>query len=266
MKRREAIIIILSIIAVVTTAITSYYAAKTSAAGYVKKYTDACYEIERGYIESIPVFRDYATPALVAELQKYNLAAHGLQVVKTGINPMHNEKEIMENVKNGKLAEVKSDNEFFYFHNVQKQYRYLTPGTIRGLRLVTERFQQKIKAHRDGLPQVKIAISSVIRTVDYQEKIFGRKFVSVHSYGGCFDIFFDDYFVVVPDPETGSGIRKSIGSVLHTRFGFLMGDALREQFRTILMETLIELQREGVLYVFLEDDRRCYHITILPVK
>ena len=266
MKRREIIFLISSVVAVVISALAADYAAKTSAADYVEKYSELCYEIERGYIESIPVYRDYATPALVEELQKFNLAAHGLQVVKTGIKPMSNENEIQENLKSGKLAEVKSDNELFYFHNVQKPYRYLTPGTIRGLKMVTERFQQKIKAHREGLPQVKIAVSSVIRTVDYQEKIFGRKFVSIHSYGGCFDIFFEDYFVVVPDPEGGSYNQKNIGSVLHTRSGFLMGDALREQFRTILMETLLELQREGVLFAFLEDDRRCYHITILPVK
>lgn len=266
MKRREVIIIILSLIAVVTAAITSYYTAENSAAGYVKKYSDTCYNIERGYIESIPVYRDYAVPAFVAELQKYNLAAHGLQVGKSGISPLHNENEIMENVRSGKLAELKSDNELFYFHNVQKPYRYLTPDAIRVLKLVTERFQQKIKAHREGLPLVKIAVSSVIRTVDYQEKIFGRKFVSLHSYGLCFDIFFEDYFVVVPDPDTWSSGQKNIGSVLHTRMGFLLGDSLREQFRTILMETLRELQSEGVLYAFLEDDRRCYHITVLPAK
>lgn len=266
MKRRGILIAISVTAAALISGIAVNYAAGISAAGYVKKYSELCYDIERGYIESIPVYRDYANPALVAELQKFNLSAHGQQVIKTGIKPMHNENEIMENVKSGKLAEVKAENDFFYFHNVQKPYRYLTPDTIRGLKLVTGRFQEKIRAHRESLPDVKVAVSSVIRTVDYQEKIFGRKFVSIHSYGGCFDIFFDDYFVVIPDGSIESRYRESIGSVLHTRFGFLMGDALREQFRTILMETLLELQREGIIYVFLEDDRRCYHITVLPVR
>jgi len=263
MKRREIIIMISSLAAVLAASLAVFYSAKASAAGYVKKYSELSYKIERGFIESIPVYRDYATPGLVSELQKFDLAAHGKQVIKTGIKPMHNENEILENVKAGRLAEVKADSGSFYFYNVQKQYRYLTPGTIKGLELVAERFQQKIKAHREGLPQVKLAVSSVIRTVDYQEKIFGRKFVSVHSYGGCFDIFFEDYFVVIPDPDEGSSNQEAIGRVLHPRFGFMMGDALREQFRTNLMETLLELQREGVLYAFLEDDRRCYHVTIL---
>lgn len=266
MKRREIIIIISSVIAAVIAAMTSYCAAGISAANYIKKYNKLCHDIERGYIESIPVYRDYATALLEDELKKFDLAAHGLQVVKTGIRPMHNESEIMENVRAGKLTEVKSDDELFYFHNVQKPYRFLTPQTLTGLKMVTERFQQRIKAHREGLPLVKIAVSSVIRTVDYQEKIFGRKFVSLHSYGGCFDIFFDNYFVVIPDPDEGSGNQKRLGKELHSRFGFLMGDAIREQFRTILMETLLELQREGLLYAFYEEERRCYHITILPAK
>ena len=263
MNRREVIIIILSVIIILFGSLAYNSSVSRSVVKYVDKYTDLCYSIERGYIESIPIYRDYATPAFIRELQKFNLKDHFTQVVKTGIKPLHNEKEIMENVKAGRLVEVNSENKLFYFYNVRKQYRYLTPKTIEGLNLVTERFQQKIRSHRKDLPQVKIAISSVIRTVDYQEKVFGRKFVSSHSFGGCFDIFFEDYFVVVPDPQSGNGTEESIGDLLHKRFGFLMGDALREQFRTILMETLIELQREGVLYAFLENDNRCYHITIL---
>ena len=78
-----------------------------------------------------------------------------------------------------------------------------------------------------------------------------------------FDIFYEDYYVQLPSPEKTGGVYDRIKKSLHGRTGFLMGDALREQFRSVLMETLIELQREGVLYAFLEDDRRCYHITIL---
>ena len=42
-----------------------------------------------------------------------------------------------------------------------------------------------------------------------------------------------------------------------------MGDALRRQFKSTLMETLLELQREGEIYVFYEEDNRCYHVTVL---
>lgn len=263
MNRKTIIVFILSVSATLLIACVLFFICGKSVAGFVKSYSDMSYAYERGYIENIPVYRDFVKSALVGELQKYDLGVHMKEVVKTGISPMHDEKEIMENVRAGRLVELKSDNELFYFHNVQKQYRYLTPATLEGLRLVAERFQEKVRLHKEGLPPVKIAVSSVIRTVDYQEKIFGRKFVSAHSFGGCFDIFFEDYFVALPEQGPGWWPANKIEPALRTRFGFLMGDSLREQFRTILMETLLELQREGVLYAFLEDDRRCYHITIL---
>ena len=263
MNRRIILISLILFTFIAASAAALVYTRGKSSVEFVKQYCDMSYSIERDFIENIPIYRDYAKPAMVSELTKYDLGIHRTEVVKTGINPLHDEKEIMENFRAGKLVEVKSENEFFYFHNVQKPYRYLTPGTLKGLRMVAERFQQKVNGHKQGLPVVKLAVSSLIRTVDYQEKIFGRKFVSLHSFGGCFDIFFEDYFVVLPEQKYGFWSEKKSESALKTRFGFLMGDALREQFRSILMETLLELQREGVLYAFLEDDRRCYHITIL---
>jgi len=237
---------------------------ESAIASYVEEYQKSSYNIERLFIENIPVYRDYAKPSMIAELQKFDLPKHAVEVVKHGTFPMKNPDDINKYVKEGKLVPLTSGSDsLYYFHNVQKESRYLTPKAKDGLDTVAERFQQKLKVHNAGLPVVKLAVSSVIRTVDYQEKIFGRKFVSLHSYGGCFDIFFEDYYIQLPEPEKSGGIYDRIKKSLHGRTGYLMGDALREQFRSVLMETLIELQREGILYAFLEDDRRCYHITIL---
>jgi len=240
------------------------YKKEKSLTGFVSSYLDITYKIERDFIENIPVYRDYAAPEMVRELQKYDLKAHASEVVRHGTAPMKNTEDINTNIKNGKLVSVEPEGDkLYYFHNVRKEYRYLTPQGKSGLELVASRFQQKLQAHKAGLPVVKLAVSSVIRTVDYQEKIFGRKFVSTHSYGGCFDIFFDDFFVQLPVPETSGSGEEGIRKSLHSRTGFLMGDALREQFRSVLMETLLELQKENMIYVFLEDDNRCYHITVL---
>jgi len=255
---------IVSIVIIMGVSLSLTYKKEYALASYVAAYQDMSYKIEREFIESIPVYRDYAAQPLVRELQKHDLAAHASEVIKHGIAPLKNMDDINADIKNGKLVTLNSDdNQLFYFHNVQKEYRYLTPQGKSGLELVAERFQHKLHAHKQGLPAVKLAVSSVIRTVDYQEKIFGRKFVSTHSYGGCFDIFFDDYFVQLPSEKTKSGAEERIKKSLQGRTGFLLGDALREQFRTVLMETLLELQRENRIYAFLEDDRRCYHITVL---
>ncbi len=255
---------IISIVIIMGVAILSIKNKERAITDYVVSYQDMSYKIEREFIENIPVYRDFAKPDLVSELKKFDLGAHAAEVVKHGIVPMKNIEDINSNIKSGKLVPVDSDGDkFYYFHNVQKEYRYLTPQGKSGLELVAARFQQKIQAHKAGLPIVKLAVSSVIRTVDYQEKIFGRKFVSTHSYGGCFDIFFEDYFVQLPVPETKGSAQEKIQKSLHNRSGFLIGDALREQYKSVLMETLLELQREKKIYVFLEDDNRCYHITVL---
>ncbi len=240
------------------------YSKEKALTDYVAAYQDMAYKAERGFIESIPIYRDFATPTMISELTKFDLKDSASEASKHGVIPLKNIEDINSNIKSGKLVPVDSpDEKLYYFHNVQKEYRYLTPGGKLGLELVAGRFQQKIQEHKQGLPVVKLAVSSVIRTVDYQEKIFGRKFVSTHSYGGCFDIFFEDYFVQLPVPENTGNTEEKIRKSLHGRTGFLMGDALREQFHTILMKTLLELQREKKIYVFFEEENRCYHITVL---
>jgi len=264
MKTRIITAWILSLTALILISFLIIRQKEKSITEYVSAFQDMSYKSERDFIENIPVYRDYSSPELVRELQKYNLAMHTLEVVKHGIAPLRNTEDINAAVKNGSLVSLDAGaNGLFYFHNVRKEYRYLTPQAKKSLELTAERFQKKIQAHKPGLPVVKLAVSSVIRTVDYQEKIFGRKFVSVHSYGGCFDIFFDDYFVALPSPVAGSTAEKKVKKSLLKRTGYLMGDALREQFRTVLAETLLELQKEKVIYAFLEEDRRCYHITVL---
>lgn len=264
MKLKFILSWILSIILITAISLLFIYKKEKTIAGYVTNYMDSSYKTERDFIENIPVYRDYTRPEFVSELQKFDLRAHALEVVKHGTAPLKNFDDINSNIQSGKLVPVNTEGDrLYYFHNVQKEYRYLTPQGKAGLELVAERFQQKLQSHKKGLPAVKLAVSSVIRTVDYQEKIFGKKFVSTHSYGGCFDIFFEDFFVQLPVPVTTGRTEEIIRKSLHYRTGYLMGDALREQFRSVLMETLLELQKEQKIYAFLEDDRRCYHITVL---
>ena len=255
---------IISIVIIMGISFSTIYKKEKALAGYVEAYQDNAYKIERAFIENIPVYRDSASPDKVRELTKYNLKDSATEAAKHGVVPLTNIDEINANIKSGKLVTVDSPGDkLYYFHNVQKEYRYLSPLGKGGLELVAARFQKKLNERKSGLPIVKLAVSSVIRTVDYQEKIFGKKFVSTHSFGGCFDIFFEDYFVQLPVPDKTGKAEENIRKSLHGRIGFLMGDALREQFRTVLMETLLELQRENKIYVFFEDENRCYHITVL---
>jgi hypothetical protein len=225
------------------------------------------YKIERKYIENIPIYQDFATSAREQELRKHLLMDHIRAAERYGIKPVIDDSGIKDAEKSGKLVNIeKQKNRLYFFHNVRKKYRFLTENASKGLRLLTERFQKNLKKRAD-LPEVKIALSSVLRPVSYQKKLMGRNmnasYISTHSYGTSFDIFYDDYFISVPLKTASSDVSEDMANRLRVRLGYMMGDSLRRQLRSILMETLIELQDEGKLYAILEKRQRCYHITIL---
>lgn len=233
----------------------------------VRNYLSEAYKVERKFIENIPIYRDFATPAKEQEMRKYLLTDHIRAAERFGTKPVTDDKEISEGVKKGKLANMEEQkNRLYYFHNVRKKYRFLTENALKGLNILTERFQINLKK-RANLPKVKIALSSVIRPVSYQNKLRGRNmnasYISTHSYGASFDIFYDDYYIAIPPRSALNEISKNMVNKLKYRFGYMMGDSLRRQLRSILMETLIELQDKGILYAILEKKQRCYHVTIL---
>ncbi len=240
----------------------------TTTVGDVTAYLENIHAIERGYIENIPLYDDYNTPMREMKLRTYLFPAHIDVAIKSGMKPVSLDDSIQELVSAKKLVQLKSgEDRLYYFYNVRNRYRVLTPRAACGLTVLTERFQQNI-ATRMKLPPVKIALSSLLRPAAYQSGLravnANATEVTTHSYGVSFDIYFDDYFVSLPRPTPSSGISSSVMEMIRTKFGFLLGDALRGQFRSVLMETLIQLQDEGVLFAILEKNQHCYHVTILP--
>ncbi len=230
-------------------------------------FLNAVYKTERFFIENIPIFDDFTSPEKENALRRHLLNDHIRASVKSGIRPARNNGQMKELIESGKLVKVDSSPEKqFYFYNVRDEYRYLTPDAAAGLDLLAERFQKNIQKKIQS-PAVKIAVSSAIRPINYQkgltEKNMNASIESTHCYGTSFDIFYDDYYVVLPEPSAKNRTAEKINGSLKKRFGFLLGDALRREFHSVLMETLIELQEEGILYAIMEKKQRCYHITIL---
>jgi hypothetical protein len=234
----------------------------------VKRYLDTVKQIERGYIEHIPLYRDHATPSMELKLRTYLFPAHIKAARQSGMKPVERDDAIPEYVRGGRLVTLASGpDELYYFYHVGINYRVLAPSAVCGLSALTKRLQQNIEA-RAALPQVKVALSSLLRPASYQaglrEKNYTATLVTTHSYGVSFDIFYDDYYVSLPRPAYSNTISRAVLDQVRTRMGFLLGDALREQFRSVLTDTLIQLQDEGVIYAILEKQQRCYHVTVLP--
>ncbi len=243
-----------------------FYYLKYSVINDMKAYLQRVYEIERNFIENIPVYEDYATAEKERELRKYLQDDHLRAARSAGVAPIRNENEIQQFVSNGSLVKLNSGTDkLYFFYNVREDNRYLTPGAYKGLERIALRFQGNLNK-RKNLPQVKIAVSSAIRSSEYQnnlkKKNVNATVMSTHSYGTSFDIFYDEFFVALPAMRPAGTIAGALQEIFHKRMGFLLGASLRRQFRSVLMETLLQLQDEGALYAILEGRQRCYHVTI----
>lgn len=233
-----------------------------------KAYLELISTQERAVVAGTPIYTDFITPARVNELRTYLLPYHLKVSQESGMTPVTSADSIQTYLDAGSLAPVPQNREtLYYFYNVPKERRYLTPQSINGLNAIAARIQQKARQY-GNLPPVKIAISSALRPVAYQNDLRGRNanasLVSSHSYGVSFDIFYDDFFVVLPEPETNNSAARQIQNEIRRRMGFMLGDSLRRQFKAILAMTLLDMQREGKIYVILEGRQRCFHVTVLP--
>ncbi len=233
----------------------------------VTAFLDVANSVERGYIEHIPLYEDFATPQVEMKLRTRLFPAHMAAALGSGSRPVDRDEEIPQRIDEGSLVRLSAGKDApYFFYNVREPYRALTPDAARGLETLARRLQSAIAA-RAALPRVKIAVSSALRPASYQTGLRGTNYnavpVTTHSYGVSFDIFYDDYFVVLTAPVSSNPISRVINEKLRNRIGFMLGDSLRGQFRSVLTETLVQLQDEGVLYAILETRQRCYHVTVL---
>jgi len=245
----------------------TYYSGMTATVRTLHDYGTTIYGIERLFIEKYPIYSDHATPGMEMELRKYLLPAH-LRAVRSGdIQPLSQDSDINDFIKKGLLVPLDPGaDDFYFFYNVPQKYRYATITTKKGLDMVVNRFQEKLR-QKAPVPPVKIAVSSVLRPGAYQKNLKGSNKnasdESTHSYGRSFDIFYDDFYVILPVYDKIPWLAEPIFEQFRKKCGFMLGDSLRRQFRAVLSDTLIELQNEGILYAIFEKRQSCYHITIL---
>lgn len=224
-------------------------------------------EAERRVIQGMPIFEDFTSPEKERQLRSHLQEDHMKAAMEKGVSPVSDDAGLEELKKTGSLVSIDTGKEgLHFFYNVKKSRRYATPLTAGGLALLTKRFQENLNK-RTGVPPVKLAISSVLRTSSYQQDLMktnaNAAVVTSHCYGTSFDIFYDEYFMVPPVPEKANFLSRKIMESIRLDMGFLLGASLRRQLHSILMETLIELQEEGFIYAILEKRQRCYHVTVL---
>ncbi|PKL40895.1 MAG: hypothetical protein CVV44_04615 [Spirochaetae bacterium HGW-Spirochaetae-1] len=245
----------------------AYYSGITATVRGLHEYGTIIYGIERLFIEKYPIYSDHVTPGMEMELRKHLLPDHLCAVRSGDIQPLSQDSDINEFVKKGLLVPLDPGvDDFYFFYNVPQKYRYATDATKKGLETVMNRFQEKLRL-RAPVPPVKIAVSSVLRPGAYQKNLKGSNKnasdESTHSYGRSFDVFYDDFYVILPVYDKIPWLAEPLFEQFRKKCGFMLGDSLRRQFRAVLSDTLIELQNEGIIYAIFEKRQSCYHITIL---
>ena len=254
-----------AVTALSTSLITGKYCI-SSIEGTISSFMKDIYNSERSYIEALPIYDDYGTPERERILRTHLFRDHYREAKRLGVPPVTSADGIKSLAEKKLLVSVEpGEKDLYYFYNVRKEHRFLTPVAAVSLKKVADTFNRLLE--EKDLPPVKIAVSSVLRPEKYQKNLRltneNAIIVSTHSYGMSFDIFYDDYYVVLPENGKYPGNTEKILSGMRRRLGFMMGDSLRRQFRTVLFQTLIQLQKEGDIYAIFEKRQRCYHVTAL---
>ncbi|MBN2039949.1 MAG: hypothetical protein JW864_07915 [Spirochaetes bacterium] len=267
MKKYYIIIFILIIILLSASGIIWFNNYNNRIHNQISGYLKTIEKVEREFIVSFPIYEDYFSPEKEKRLRKFLIQKH-LSFVKTRkIKPVTKDDEIILKAESGEFVKLPADtDDLYYFYNVPEKYRYLNTKAAAGLEMLTKRIQENIKKRKD-LPAVKIAISSAVRPYEYQKKLITRNInasiMSTHKYGISFDVFYDDFYISLPEADAGNSKTNALLEKIRRKFGFILGDSLRRQLRSILTESLLQLQDEKILYVIHEKYQRCYHVTII---
>jgi len=236
----------------------------------IDRYFETSAQFKQSVLQNVAIYEDYAESGVEKELRTYLLDEHLIVAHNGKYEQAKNDKELETWIKEKKITPVPNGaDDPVYFYNVPQEYRYLRDFTIDGINLLTKEFQKNLPEQIPGV-RVKLAISSAMRPVSYQNNLRGKNenasLESTHSYGISFDIFYDDYYVSIVPQADKKYLDKKIFEKIRKRHGFSLGGDLRRQFQTVLSKTLIQLQREKKLYAIIETNQRCYHVTILPQK
>lgn len=217
--------------------------------------------------QNMPIYSDYINHQRERKLRTHLLKDHLKAAEALNLEAAGNRESIETQIREKQLERITRDkNSLFYFYNLPRGNRYLRDFAARGLNNLGKEFQNTLASH-GFKAKVKFAVTSAFRGGNYQKSLRKRNrnavAASSHAYGISFDVFFDEYFVVVDKPDESFITDSSRLNALRGQYGYLLGGALRRQFKAAMAETLIRLQNAGSLYVILEKRQRCFHVTIL---
>ena len=153
-------------------------------------------------------------------------------------------KKQIDSLKQNKILVEIRPNKYYNIRPLTHSFPFLIPEAKNLLDTIGKRFQANLQ--QENLPTYKFQISSLLRTVEYQQQLVkhnpnATQNLSAHYYGTTFDIAYDQY-----DRKDNSYQDTKVEKVLE--------------------KTLQELRNECKLMIKRETSNKCYHITVVKIK
>lgn len=195
-------------------------------------------------------------------------AAHVETGRRLGVEPVAARDDVLGEARAAGLVRI-DENDYYWVADLTHSVPYVTPDAAAVLDTIGVRFQAKLAAY--GLPPYKYYISSVLRTAEDQASLRRTNVnaaagVSSHEFGTTFDIQFRRYRY---GGDPAAELWEPAFPYLTTEFAADLAAFYEEtterypsRFLSLMAETLIELEDEGLLITVMEMRQPVFHTTV----
>jgi hypothetical protein len=208
------------------------------------------------------------TPAQEALFRRYPSAQQLRRARALGVRPA-NEAEKLAALRDGRLVTLEDSTEYWVVRELDHSEPLLTPDARVLLGSIGERFHARLAAM--GLPPFRLEVTSVMRTPASQAALrrvnpnaaLGE---STHEYGTTLDVAYASFAApaqVALDFDL-AGVEWLAPLVRRIAVALLETVAARNsrELQAVLGAVMIEVQREGMAMVTLEQLQPVYHFTV----
>jgi hypothetical protein len=184
---------------------------------------------------------------------------------KFGVDGLVDDQAVHREVKNGRLVSI-SDSRFWRIKELEDSLPFITKDNLKFLQILGKRFHENLK--KQNLPLYRFTISSLLRTEQTQQRLTRKnqnatKGISSHQFGTTVDILFKDFEYTGEDQFTYFYLIKNANNPEFKKADFdKLGEQYSQYLKTILAETLLQLQKEGKCLVIYEKRQPVFHVTI----
>ncbi len=271
-KKRFLIPIGLVLVALGALSVVSYLAKKAEERRQIvlaeRAQFEAYLEAQEAQYLTIPLM----TPRQRALLRRSRNALHVETAERLGVASVAERDDVLDRAEDVGLVPI-DENPYYWVAELTHSVPYVTPSAAALLDTIGVRFHEKLA--EAGLPPYKYHISSVLRTQEDQAalrriNVNAARTTSSHEFGTTFDIQFRKYrYGGDPAEEVQRALGEPAFPFLEAEFAAdlaafyaEMEERYRSRLLSLLGETLVELEDEGLLITVMERRQPVFHTTV----